>query len=81
VTLASGRVGLAGPVLFVGLVGLFPVGRPELPVERRLLWALGIVAFLLPVAHGLASPTLLLDSYPEPGQRDVASTRWWPAAP
>jgi signal transduction histidine kinase len=79
VALASGWVGLAGPVLFVGLVGLFPVGRPELPVERRLLWALGTVAFLLPVAHGLASPTLLLDSYPEPGQRDVASPWHVPA--
>jgi signal transduction histidine kinase len=42
----------------LGLLGLFPSGRPERPVERRLLWIAAVWGLLLPVVCALCLPTL-----------------------
>ncbi len=48
--------GAAAPVAGVGLVGLFPSGRPERAYERVVIWAVALAGFLLPLleAAGLA---------------------------
>jgi len=49
--------------ILVGLVGLFPVGRPERRVERVVLIAIAAAGFTLPVLGALANPNLLRESY------------------
>jgi len=39
--------GAAAPVAGVGLVGLFPSGRPERAYERVVIWAVALAGFLL----------------------------------
>ena len=48
--------GAAAPVAGVGLVGLFPSGRPERAYERVVIWAVALAGFLFPLigAAGLA---------------------------
>ncbi|MGH3178000.1 MAG: sensor histidine kinase [Streptosporangiaceae bacterium] len=41
--------GVAAPVAGVGLVGLFPSGRPERAYERVVIWAVALAGFLLPL--------------------------------
>ncbi|HEY3653070.1 MAG TPA: hypothetical protein VGL33_34230, partial [Streptosporangiaceae bacterium] len=41
--------GAAAPVAGVGLVGLFPSGRPERAYERVVIWAVALAGFLLPL--------------------------------
>jgi signal transduction histidine kinase len=40
---------VAAPVAGVGLVGLFPSGRPERAYERVAIWTVALVGFLLPL--------------------------------
>lgn len=42
----------------LGVLGLFPSGRPERPVERRLLYLAAVSGLLLPVVCALCAPTL-----------------------
>ena len=55
--------GAAAPVVGVGLVGLFPSGRPERAYERVVIWAVALAGFLLPLI-GAAS---LADISPDGG--------------
>ncbi|HEU4347803.1 MAG TPA: hypothetical protein VFR35_08445, partial [Actinoplanes sp.] len=57
----------AGMVVLVGLVGLFPVGRPDHRVDRVVLTIVAAAGIALPVLGALANPTMLLETYAEPG--------------
>ena len=57
----------AGLFVFVGLVGLFPVGRPDHRVDRVVLTAVAAAAVVVPVLGALANPTMLLETYADAG--------------
>jgi len=57
----------AGMFAFVGLVGLFPVGRSDHRVDRVVLTAVAAAAVVVPVLGALANPTMLLETYADPG--------------
>jgi signal transduction histidine kinase len=61
--LAVQWIGGLGLLAFVGLVGLFPVGRPDHRVDRVVLIVIAAVAVVLPVLGALAKPTMLLETY------------------
>jgi signal transduction histidine kinase len=57
----------AGVLAWVGLVGLFPVGRPDHRVDRVVLTVIAAAAVAVPVLGALANPTMVLATYAEPG--------------
>jgi signal transduction histidine kinase len=59
-------VSCVGMAVLVGLVGLFPVGRPEHRVEKVVLVIIAAAGFALPVLGALANPTMLRESYADP---------------
>jgi signal transduction histidine kinase len=63
----------AALVLAVGLVGLFPVGRPDHRVDRVVLTLVAAAGLTLPVLGALSNPTLLLESYADPGTPTMPS--------
>jgi signal transduction histidine kinase len=67
IVLVAQWLGGAGIVVLVGLVGLFPVGRPDHWVDRVVLAAISAAAIALPVLGALANPAMLLEPIPEPG--------------
>ena len=67
IVLVAQWLGNVGIVVLVGLVGLFPVGRPDHWVDRVVLAAVCALAIALPVLGALANPAMLLEPIPEPG--------------
>jgi signal transduction histidine kinase len=45
---------VAAPVAAVGLIGLFPSGRPERRYERAAIWAVALAGFLLPLLEAVS---------------------------
>jgi len=56
--------GVAAPVAGVGLVGLFPSGRPERVYERVAIWAVALVGFLLPLLQAASLADISSDGGP-----------------
>jgi hypothetical protein len=60
--------GAAAPVAGVGLVGLFPSGRPERAYERAyervVIWAVALAGFLLPLLEAASLADISSDSGP-----------------
>ena len=73
VSLVAQWATLAGVLAIVGLVGLFPVGRPSRPVDHFVLRLVGVQVAVLPVLGAMSNATLLLHAYAEPGTPSVAS--------
>jgi signal transduction histidine kinase len=55
--------GSLGQVALVGLVGLFPVGRPDHRADRVVLSVVTAVAVVLPLLAALVIPTIVLDPF------------------
>jgi signal transduction histidine kinase len=66
-SLVAQCVGGAGVFAFIGLVGLFPVGRPDHRVDRVVLTAVAAATVVVPVLGALANPTMLLETYADAG--------------
>ncbi|WP_203703597.1 sensor histidine kinase [Asanoa iriomotensis] len=66
-------VGLGATAAGMGLIGLFPSGRPENATERAVLWTVGAQVALLPLFAAVTNPDLLRGVYPEPGQLRIPS--------
>ena len=49
---------VAGPVAGVGLVGLFPSGRPERADERVVIWTVALAGFLLPLLEAVGGASI-----------------------
>ena len=49
---------VAGPVAGVGLVGLFPSGRPERAYERVVIWTVALAGFLLPLLEAVSGANI-----------------------
>ena len=49
---------VAGPVAGVGLVGLFPSGRPERVDERVVIWTVVLAGFLLPLLEAVSGASI-----------------------
>ncbi len=64
----------------LGLIGLFPTGRPGRPGERTVLRAAAVLAVLVPVSVAVTSRWLPLDPFGSPGAPRIASPLFWPAA-
>jgi signal transduction histidine kinase len=45
---------VAAPVAAVGLIGLFPSGRPERRYERAAIWAVALAGFVLPLLEAVS---------------------------
>ena len=56
--------GAAAPVAAVGLVGLFPSGRPERAYERVVIWTLALAGFLLPLLQAASLADISSDGGP-----------------
>ena len=56
--------GAAAPVAGVGLVGLFPSGRPERAYERVVIWAVALAGFLLPLTGAASLADISSDGGP-----------------
>ena len=56
--------GAAAPVAGVGLVGLFPSGRPERAYERVVIWAVALAGFLLPLIGAASLADISSDGGP-----------------
>lgn len=67
VALLDQWAGGLGVLAIVGLVGLFPGGRPVHPADRIVLGVILVAAVVLPVLGALSNPTMLLRTYAEPG--------------
>ena len=59
--------GSLGQVALVGLVGLFPVGRPDHRADRVVLSVVTAVAIALPLLAPLVKPTIVLDPFADEG--------------
>jgi signal transduction histidine kinase len=57
-------LGAAAPVAGVGLVGLFPSGRPERTYERVVIWTVAAVGFLLPLLEAASLADISSDGGP-----------------
>ena len=49
---------VAGPVAGVGLIGLFPSGRPERAYERVVIWTVVLAGFLLPLLEAVGEASI-----------------------
>ncbi len=49
---------VAAPVAAVGLVGLFPSGRPERAYERVVIWTMALAGFLLPLLEAVSEANI-----------------------
>src|SRR5262249_24115492 len=83
---AAGRGVLAGMcagttaiVTGIGLIGLFPTGRPDRAGQGAVLVIAAALAVLLPVFALIASPSMPPDPYSAPGAASVASPLFQPA--
>jgi signal transduction histidine kinase len=56
--------GVAAPVAGVGLVGLFPSGRPERAYERVAIWTVALAGFLLPLLQAASMADISSDGGP-----------------
>jgi signal transduction histidine kinase len=56
--------GAAAPVAGVGLVGLFPSGRPERAYERVVIWTVALAGFLLPLIGAASLADISSDGGP-----------------
>jgi signal transduction histidine kinase len=56
--------GAAAPVAGVGLIGLFPSGRPERAYERAVIWAVALAGFLLPLLEAASLADISSDGGP-----------------
>ena len=56
--------GVAAPVAGVGLVGLFPSGRPERAYERVAIWTVALAGFLLPLLQAASLADISSDGGP-----------------
>ncbi len=54
----------AAPVAGVGLIGLFPSGRPERAYERAVIWAVALAGFLLPLLEAASLADISSDGGP-----------------
>jgi signal transduction histidine kinase len=84
---AAGWVMLAGMcagntaiVAGIGLIGLFPTGRPDRAGQRAALIIAASLGVLLPVFVLITSPRMPHDPYSAPGASSVASPLYQPAA-
>ncbi|MGI9006038.1 MAG: hypothetical protein ACR2FU_07540 [Streptosporangiaceae bacterium] len=64
----------------MGLVGLFPTGRPDRKGQRAVLIAAAVLAVLVPVLVLVSSPWAPRDPFAAPGSTAVASPMFTPAA-
>ena len=64
IALLSLWFGVAAPVAGVGLVGLFPSGRPERAYERVVIWTVVLVGFLLPLLQAASLADISSDGGP-----------------
>jgi len=64
----------------IGLIGLFPTGRPDRAGQRAALVIAAALAVLVPVFVLIASPWMPRDPFGEPGASPVASPLFQPAA-
>ena len=56
--------GAAAPVAGVGLIGLFPSGRPERAYERVVIWTVALAGFLLPLLEAASLADISSDGGP-----------------
>ncbi len=70
----------AGEVVAIGLIGLFPTGRPDRTGQRAVLLIAAALAVLVPVLVVIASPWMPRDPYAGPDSSSVASPLFQPAA-
>jgi signal transduction histidine kinase len=78
VVLAREWAGNASVVAGIGLVGLFPTGVTQRPVERRVLGTAAVAAALLPVLLLISSPTVPKGLFRGPGDPDIANPLFLP---
>ncbi len=72
--------GTASEVAGIGLIGLFPAGRPDRTGQRAVLIIAAALAVLVPVFVVIASPGMPRDPYAGPDSSSVASPLFHPAA-
>jgi signal transduction histidine kinase len=77
--LATQWISSVGLLAFVALIGLFPTGRPDHRVDRIVLTVMTAMAVALPVLGALTNPTMLLETYAEPGTPTIHSPVFVPA--
>jgi signal transduction histidine kinase len=58
VALAHHWLAVAAPVAAVGLIGLFPSGRPDRRYERAVIWAVALAGFLLPLLEAVSGANI-----------------------
>jgi signal transduction histidine kinase len=64
-------IGLAAPVAAVGLIGLFPSGRPERGYERIVIRTIALAGFLLPLLEAVTRANIAPDGGPPDGAPPV----------
>ncbi|MGN6795768.1 MAG: histidine kinase [Streptosporangiaceae bacterium] len=80
VILAAICCGNASAVAGIGLIGLFPTGRPDRAGERAVLTVAAVLAVAVSILVVVASPQMPLDPYAAPGTPSIASPLFQPAA-
>ncbi len=80
VALAAMCAGPPSEFAGLGLIGLFPTGRPDRRGERTVLGVAAALAVLVPVSVAVTSRWLPRDPFASPGAPPIASPLFWPAA-
>jgi signal transduction histidine kinase len=65
--------GTSNSVAVIGLIGLFPSGRPQRGYERVVIWTSAVIAALVPLLDAVSAANIALTGWP--GQGDVLSVR------
>jgi signal transduction histidine kinase len=80
VVFAAMCTGCASEVAGMGMIGLFPAGRPDRTWQRWVLIIAAVLAVLVPVLVLVSSPWMPRDPYAELGSSSIASPLFQPAA-
>ena len=65
--------GTANAVAVIGMIGLFPSGRPQRGYERVVIWTSAVVAVLLPLLDAVSAANIALTGVPGQGVPIVRS--------
>jgi signal transduction histidine kinase len=65
--------GTANEVAVIGMIGLFPSGRPQRGYERVVIWTSAVVAVLLPLLDAVSAANIALTGVPGQGVATVRS--------
>ena len=65
--------GTANAVAAIGMIGLFPTGRPERGYERVVIWTSAVAAVLLPLLDAVSAANIALTGVPGQGVPIVRS--------